>query len=60
MIKDLPEEQTHSFNDGCGMPEHNTMNTKDWQEEFDEQFNDLFGNPELVQSKVEEEKQEIR
>ena len=23
MFTDLPEGQTHSFNDGCGMPEHN-------------------------------------
>lgn len=37
MIKDLPEGQTHSYNDGCGEPEHNTM-TNDWRERFDARF----------------------
>ena len=26
MFKELPEGQTHSFDDGCGMPEHNSVN----------------------------------
>ena len=26
MFKDLPEGQTHSFNDGCGEKEHNKCN----------------------------------
>jgi len=25
MLKDLPEGQTHSFNDGCGESEHNDL-----------------------------------
>lgn len=25
MFKDTPEGQTHSYNDGCGMPEHNNQ-----------------------------------
>ena len=27
-FNDLPEGQTHSFNDGCGCPEHNDMSIK--------------------------------
>lgn len=35
MFKDLPEGQTHSFNDGCGIAEHNKdMTDKEFLKDF--------------------------
>lgn len=32
MFKDTEEGQTHSFNDGCGEPAHNTPASTGWEE----------------------------
>lgn len=41
-FKDLPEGQTHYYNDGCGEPAHNDT-PKQWEIEFDEKFADIDG-----------------
>jgi hypothetical protein len=41
MFKETNEGQTHSYNDGCGDPEHNNVGTQeiqDWEIEIDEWF----------------------
>src|SRR3990167_9947529 len=37
VFKDLDIGSTHSYNDGCGEPAHNTQ--KPWTERFDEKIN---------------------
>ena len=40
-FKDLPEGQTHSYNDGCGEPAHNMPSIEKILEEFDREFASL-------------------
>ena len=49
MIKDLPEGQTHYYNDGCGEPEHNTM---DWKQKIREDYKDIL-SPEIIDKTIE-------
>ena len=50
-FKDLPEGQTHYYNDGCGEPAHNQP-TQTWQEEYCKEFG-LCKEGEKCQCKAE-------
>lgn len=41
MFKDLPEGQTHSYNDGCGEPEHNKKSLSTIIKEAENSFDEL-------------------
>ena len=51
MFKDTSSGTTHSYNDGCGEPEHNKP--EKWEKRFDSMFDlDGYGDSHIVQEKV--------
>ena|SRR3990167_4985334 len=43
-FKETKEGQTHSFNDGCGELEHNINFQKQFKNNFDKDFDEIYGN----------------